>query len=254
MRESATSIKIFKNFTEKTGGLDVPFAAEGLSGGVLLGVKGQGGISFFDWASGGLVRRIEVEPKHVYWSESGELVTLACEDTFYVLRYDSRDYINAVQSGQVEDDGVESAFEIVADISQRSVAPLSGPRLLTKASHHFAVYGLGFGLATASSTPALPTDWSTSSETRAISSRTSTSLCTSSATSRGTAGYTLLSKSTRADTSKEETRPTDPVIAARMSTSRRLPCPSRFSNTRRSCCGKTWRRRPSFCRPSRRKS
>lgn len=81
IRESATSVKVFKNFVEKQGGLDVGFQAEGLAGGVLLGVKGQGGISFFDWATGGLVRRIEVEPRQVYWSESGELVALACEDT-----------------------------------------------------------------------------------------------------------------------------------------------------------------------------
>lgn len=65
IRESATSVKIFKNFVEKAGGLDVGFQAEGLSGGVLLGVKGQGGIGFFDWQTGGLVRRIEVDPKEV---------------------------------------------------------------------------------------------------------------------------------------------------------------------------------------------
>ncbi len=127
MRESATSIKIFKNFIEKSGGLDVSFAADGLSGGVLLGVKGQGGISFHDWATGSLVRRIEVEPKHVYWSDSGELVTLACEDTFYVLRYDSRAYVAAAQAGQIEDDGVEAAFEVVADIAQRSATLATFP-------------------------------------------------------------------------------------------------------------------------------
>lgn len=49
------------------------FQAEGLSSGTLLGVKGQGGIGFFDWNTGKLVRRIEVDPKNVYWSESGEL-------------------------------------------------------------------------------------------------------------------------------------------------------------------------------------
>jgi coatomer subunit beta' len=65
IRESATSVKIFKNFVEKAGGLDVGFQAEGLTGGVLLGVKGQGGIGFFDWQTGGLVRRIEVDPKEV---------------------------------------------------------------------------------------------------------------------------------------------------------------------------------------------
>lgn len=65
IRESATTVKIFKNFIEKPGGLDVGFQAEGLTGGVLLGVKGQGGIGFFDWQTGGLVRRIEVDPKEV---------------------------------------------------------------------------------------------------------------------------------------------------------------------------------------------
>jgi coatomer subunit beta' len=30
-------------------------------------VKGQGGIGMFDWETGSLVRRIEVEPREVYW-------------------------------------------------------------------------------------------------------------------------------------------------------------------------------------------
>ncbi|EFY96307.1 Coatomer subunit beta' [Metarhizium anisopliae] len=118
IRESAMSVKIYKNFVEKSGGLDVGFQADGLTGGILLGVTGQGGISFFDWATGGLVRRIEVEPKHVYWSESGELVAIACEDSCYVLRFSRESYIEAVQSGQIEDDGVESAFEVITDISE----------------------------------------------------------------------------------------------------------------------------------------
>ncbi len=119
IRESATSVKIYKNFVEKQGGLDVGFQAEGLAGGVLLGVKGQGGIGFFDWQTGGLVRRIEVEPTNVYWSESGELVTLACEDTFYVLRFSREAYVEAVQNGAVEEDGVEAAFEVVCDINEK---------------------------------------------------------------------------------------------------------------------------------------
>ncbi|KAI9795035.1 MAG: hypothetical protein M1816_000055 [Peltula sp. TS41687] len=118
IRESPTSIRIYRNFKEKSGGLDVGFQAEGLSGGTLLGVKGQGGVGLFDWESGSLVRRIEVEPTAVYWSESGELVTLACEDTFYVLRYSRENYLAALQAGQVEDDGVEAAFEVVTDINE----------------------------------------------------------------------------------------------------------------------------------------
>lgn len=64
IRESNTSVKTFRNFKEKSA-LNVGFQAEGLSGGVLLGVKGQGGIGLFDWETGQLVRRIEVEPRSV---------------------------------------------------------------------------------------------------------------------------------------------------------------------------------------------
>ena len=64
IRESPLSVKIFRNFKEKAV-LNVGFQAEGLSGGVLLGVKGQGGVGLFDWETGQLVRRIEVDPKNV---------------------------------------------------------------------------------------------------------------------------------------------------------------------------------------------
>ncbi|KAJ5882066.1 uncharacterized protein N7529_000738 [Penicillium soppii] len=118
IRESSTSVKIFRNFKEQSAGLDVGFQAEGLSDGVLLGVKGQGGIGFFDWETGSLVRRIEADPKSVFWSESGELVTLACEEDFYVLRYSREEYINGLNAGEVDEDGVEAAVELVATINE----------------------------------------------------------------------------------------------------------------------------------------
>ncbi|KAF7846462.1 hypothetical protein BT93_L4303 [Corymbia citriodora subsp. variegata] len=118
IRESATSVKIFRKMKEVPGGLDVGFQAEGLAGGVLLGVKGHGGIGLFDWATGNLVRRIEVEPRAVYWSESGELVALACSDTTYVLRFNKEAYLEGLNSGQADEDGVEAAFEVVTDINE----------------------------------------------------------------------------------------------------------------------------------------
>jgi coatomer subunit beta' len=45
-------------------------------------------------------------------------VAIACEDTFYVLRFSRENYIAAVQAGEVEDDGVEAAFEVVTDINE----------------------------------------------------------------------------------------------------------------------------------------
>jgi coatomer subunit beta' len=134
IRESTMSVKVFRNFKEKPGGVDVGFQAEGLSGGVLLGVKGQGGIGMFDWETGNLVRRIEVDPREVrtfhthwsipltelqvYWSESGELVALACADSTYILRYSRESYLEGINAGLADEDGVEAAFEIVTDIQE----------------------------------------------------------------------------------------------------------------------------------------
>lgn len=46
-------------------------------------------------------------------------MSIACEDSFYVLRFSRDNYIEAVQSGEVEDDGVEAAFEVITDISEK---------------------------------------------------------------------------------------------------------------------------------------
>jgi len=61
IRESQYSVKIFRNFKPKGGDgtVNIGFTAEGLSGGNLLGVKGQGGIGFFDWETGKLVSYAE---------------------------------------------------------------------------------------------------------------------------------------------------------------------------------------------------
>ena len=45
-------------------------------------------------------------------------MTLACEDTFYVLRFSRENYVEALNAGLVEEDGVEAAFEVVTDINE----------------------------------------------------------------------------------------------------------------------------------------
>lgn len=54
----------------------------------------------------------------VYWSESGELVTLACEESFYVLRFSREAYAEGLANGEADEDGVESAFEVVTDVNE----------------------------------------------------------------------------------------------------------------------------------------
>lgn len=55
----------------------------------------------------------------MYWSDSGELVALACEDTYYVLRFSREAYQAGLANGEADEDGVESAFEVVTDINER---------------------------------------------------------------------------------------------------------------------------------------
>lgn len=42
---------------------------------------------FLDWTDGVLIRRIDVVPKAVYWNETGEIVLIACDESFFVLKY-----------------------------------------------------------------------------------------------------------------------------------------------------------------------
>ncbi|VDP06448.1 unnamed protein product [Soboliphyme baturini] len=107
VRESMSSVKIFCNFKDSLT-LKLPAAAEGIFGGTLLGVRSAAYLSFYDWDKGMLVRRIEIAPKQVFWSDK-ELVAITTEDSFFILRY----YADIV----VSDDGIEDAFEVISEYS-----------------------------------------------------------------------------------------------------------------------------------------
>jgi coatomer subunit beta' len=49
-------------------------------------------------------------------------VTLACEDTFYVLRFSREAYETALANGEEDEDGVEAAFEVVTDQTERATS------------------------------------------------------------------------------------------------------------------------------------
>lgn len=121
VRENANTIKVFKQFRERPGHIDVGFPSEGIFGGQLLGVKGSDWVSLYDWSSGGLVRRIDVGgSSDIFWSESGELMSLITDEAFYILRFDRQAYQDALDNGTAHDDesGVEAAFEVIATINE----------------------------------------------------------------------------------------------------------------------------------------
>lgn len=117
IRDSITRVKTFRNFKEQHT-LRPPLAAsEGLFGGACLGVRGTDAVVFFDWDEGIMIRKIDVSPKEVYWSEAGDLVLLACEDSYFVLKYDASAVATAIQEGRVDsEEGVEAAFELISQL------------------------------------------------------------------------------------------------------------------------------------------
>lgn len=52
-------------------------------------------------------------------------MTITSEDSYYVLRFDRDAYIEKVDTGsELGDEGVEEAFDLVAEISEKYTVPL----------------------------------------------------------------------------------------------------------------------------------
>lgn len=119
IRESISRLKVFKNFKEHKTINPATASAEGLFGGHMLGVKGSdSAVLFYDWDSGEFIRKIDVCPKEVYWSDAGNMVLLACEDTAYVLSHDAAKTSAAVAMGQISpEDGVDGSFDLLYEIN-----------------------------------------------------------------------------------------------------------------------------------------
>lgn len=48
-----------------------------------------------------------------YWSDSGELVCLATDESFYILRYNQEAVQEALSTNQgMDEDGIEAAFDV----------------------------------------------------------------------------------------------------------------------------------------------
>ena len=67
-----------------------------------------------------LIRRIDVPVRDIRWSDSGELVAIVSESSFYILRLDNQAVDSFLASGEeAEDDGFQDAFELLNEVSER---------------------------------------------------------------------------------------------------------------------------------------
>ncbi|OEH80461.1 hypothetical protein cyc_01044 [Cyclospora cayetanensis] len=125
--EKGNRVKIYCNF-EEAYNFTPPFAVEELFGGFLLGLRSDDSISFYDWTSYRLIRKIEVFPTAVYWAPNGMHVAIVARDSLagsatassagldrlYILRHDKFAVMAANTAQALEEEGgIPIAFELV---------------------------------------------------------------------------------------------------------------------------------------------
>lgn len=81
-----------------------------------MGVSSGSGLSFYDWDTLKLIRRIDIQPTHVYWAENASLVALATSDQYFILKYHSDIVANAPENAE----DIEDAFEVGDPLSSQS--------------------------------------------------------------------------------------------------------------------------------------
>merc|ERR1719204_2055729 len=110
--EPKGKITLFKKF-DKVESIRPQFSVEQIFGGHLLGVRSEDFIDFYDWDELRIVRRIEVTPNRVFWSDT--VCILCCEEQMYVLEY-LEEMVKKFFERGVEVDpeqGIEQAFQMV---------------------------------------------------------------------------------------------------------------------------------------------
>ncbi|XP_070562088.1 coatomer subunit beta'-like isoform X2 [Ptychodera flava] len=112
-------VKIYRNFKEVKS-FKPTFRADSIYGGPLLGVSTSEGLAFYEWTNtDDLIRRIEITPKAIFWSDSGELVCITTEDSFFILKYSTEAVSKAQETKEgVTEDGIEDAFDVVGEIQE----------------------------------------------------------------------------------------------------------------------------------------
>ncbi|XP_065890389.1 coatomer subunit beta'-like [Dysidea avara] len=118
IREGTTKIKLFRNFKERKS-FKPEFGAEAIFGGTLLCVKSSNTIAFYDWEALELVRRIEISPRAVIWNDSSELVCIASDESYYILKYQPEEVAKCMASREgIDSDGIETAFDVVGEVDE----------------------------------------------------------------------------------------------------------------------------------------
>ncbi|URE18613.1 hypothetical protein MUK42_11205 [Musa troglodytarum] len=62
----------------------------------------------------------DLYPQNLYWADSGDLLVIASDTSFYILKYKRDVVFSYLESGKpVDDQGVEDAFELLHEVNER---------------------------------------------------------------------------------------------------------------------------------------
>ena len=76
-------------------------------------------VNFTDWESQELIRRIEITPKQVYWSENGDMVCISTEESYFILKYNAEAVALAQETREgISEDGVDEAFDVLGEVQE----------------------------------------------------------------------------------------------------------------------------------------
>ena len=117
--KDGNSVKIFSNLKEEKS-FKPGFSFDCVFGGPLFAVKTDEAIFLYDVENTIFIRKIDVVPNKIIWSEKKNKVALICEDVMYILEvnYDKiEEYIEKIVDGEKGDvDGCQEAFGDSFDI------------------------------------------------------------------------------------------------------------------------------------------
>lgn len=119
-RVGPSDIRVYNKLFKERKSMRPTYSADAIYGGALLGVCGKDFVCFYDWEDLQLVRRIDVEAKAVYWSDQAHVLAIVGDSSFFVLQYSQDAVFKALEvgGGQLPEDGVEDAFELVHEVPE----------------------------------------------------------------------------------------------------------------------------------------
>ena len=122
----AFKIKVFKSSDQFLLSIVPDFKLEKLFGGHLLCVKSKDFVVFYDWARARVIRRIDVSPTKIIWSDNGSMVAIITPDGTFLLHYNHEqveEYLNSNDAAE-GDEGFSDAFDVVSELQDTVISGL----------------------------------------------------------------------------------------------------------------------------------